>query len=156
MSAADLKKGGSAGSPKGGSLSEKFRATITPEDQAAIIEAVVKAAKDGDMRAAETVLERVFPKPRPLAEVVRIPRMREAKTLVEKAAAVLDAVADGEITPEAGQAVLNTLARTAEVLETNELAQRLADLESQLHGKPARLTGMRVLSPPAGSDDDLA
>lgn len=130
-----LQTGGSAGHPVGISLSERFRALVSAEDQKAVVDKMVAAAKDGDTKAAEVVLERVFPKPRPLAEVYRIPGMREAKDLVSKAEAVVLAVADGSIPAEYGRVALAALADAARILEVSELAQRIADLEAQLHGK---------------------
>lgn len=141
----NLQTGGSAGHPKGQSLSEKFRTLITADDQHAVITAMVTAAKEGDAPAAEVVLERLYPKPRPIAEVHRIPGMREAVGLVAKAQCVVDAIGNGDIPAEYGRVALAALADAAKIVEVGELAQRIAELEAHLRGE-------KVVNPRDGSD----
>jgi hypothetical protein len=57
------------------------------------------AAKGGDMRAADLVLQRIWParKSRPIA--LTLPTIQSAADVVEAVGAVADAVGAGDITP---------------------------------------------------------
>jgi hypothetical protein len=97
----------------------------------AILEMMVEAAKGGDMRAAELVLQRIWParKSRPIA--LTLPAIRSASDVVAAVGAVADAVGAGEITPDEGQAVASILEAKRKAIETVELEGRVAALEER-------------------------
>jgi hypothetical protein len=96
-----------------------------------ILKTMVGAAKGGDMRAAELVLQRIWParKSRPIA--LSLPAIRSASDVVAAVGAVADAVGAGDITPDEGQAVASILEAKRKAIETVDLEARLAALEKE-------------------------
>jgi hypothetical protein len=96
-----------------------------------ILNAMVGAAKGGDMRAADLVLSRIWParKSRPIA--LTLPAIQSASDVVEAVGAVADAVGAGEITPDEGQAVASILEAKRRAIETVDLEMRLSALEQE-------------------------
>ena len=96
-----------------------------------ILNAMVGAAKGGDMTAAAHVLSRIWPirKGRPIA--LTLPAIQSASDVVAAVGAVADAVGAGEITPEEGQAVASILEAKRRAIETVDLEQRLTALEQE-------------------------
>ena len=97
----------------------------------AILEMMVESAKGGDMRAAELVLQRIWParKSRPIA--LTLPAIQSASDVVAAVGAVADAVGAGDITPDEGQAVASILEAKRKAIETVELERRLSALEQE-------------------------
>jgi hypothetical protein len=96
-----------------------------------ILEKMVEAAKSGDMRAAELVLQRIWParKSRPIA--LTLPAIQSASDVVTAVGAVADAVGAGDITPDEGQAVASILETKRRAIETVDLEARLSALEQE-------------------------
>jgi hypothetical protein len=99
----------------------------------AILEKMVEAAKDGDLRAADLVLQRIWPvrKGRPLSLSLQLPVINTAADVVTALGTVADAVGAGEITPDEGQAVASILEAKRKAIETVELESRIAALEKE-------------------------
>ena len=97
----------------------------------AILEKMVEAAKDGDLRAADLVLSRIWParKGRPIS--LELPKIDTAADLVAGLGRVADAVAAGDITPDEGQAVSAVLETKRRAIETLELETRIKALEKE-------------------------
>jgi hypothetical protein len=97
----------------------------------AILEKMVEAAKDGDLRAADLVLSRIWParKGRPIS--LELPKIDTAADLVAGLGRVADAVAAGDITPDEGQAVSAVLETKRRAIETLELEIRITALEKE-------------------------
>jgi hypothetical protein len=126
----------SVGRPAGSSAIERFRRAITDEDKQEIINTLVKSAKGSEIpsssvKAAEVLLARLVPAARPQSERVVVPGMRDAATLADKVAAVLTAIADGEISADAGRSVLSALADAARILQVSDLEERMRKLEGK-------------------------
>ena len=129
-------KPGVSGNPKGrtpaharvAKLRENIAAHV-PE----IIAKLVDSARAGDIAAARLLLERALPPMKPIEAPVTIDMT--GATLTDKARAVIDAVAGENI--GAGQAahLLAGLGSVAKIIETDELAARVAALEGK-HAKP--------------------
>ena len=99
-----------------------------------ITQAVVAAAKKGDLAAARLVIERLAPplRERPLS--LPLPDTRTASGVSEAQQAILDAVGGGEILPGEGTALAGILEARRKALETVELEQRISALEAR-HGQ---------------------
>jgi hypothetical protein len=99
----------------------------------AILEKMVEAAKDGDLRAADLVLQRIWPvrKGRPLSLSLQLPVIKTAADVVTALGTVADAVGAGEITPDEGQAVASILEAKRKAIETVDLEARLSALEQE-------------------------
>jgi len=120
--------GGPAGSRNKAPLALDKIADDAGED---ILNAMVAAAKGGDMRAAELVLQRIWParKSRPIA--LTLQAIQSASDVVAAVGAVADAVGSGDITPDEGQAVASILEAKRKAIETVQLERRLSALEHE-------------------------
>jgi hypothetical protein len=96
-----------------------------------ILNAMVGAARGGDMSAAALVLSRIWPirKGRPIA--LSLPSIQSASDVVAAVGAIADAVGTGEITPDEGQAVASILEAKRRAIETVDLEARLSALEER-------------------------
>ena len=122
--------GNPAGKPAGArNKSTRMVLTIMEGGAKEITEAVVRLAKEGDLSAARLVIERLLPPAKDRPVFVALPDTDTAAGIAQAQAAILQAVAAGELLP--GEAA--TLAGIVEVrrkaLETQELEQRIAALE---------------------------
>jgi hypothetical protein len=133
----------------------QIRKLIEPERDA-IVQRLIETAKGGTkeaVRAAEILLDRLAAKPRPTAELVRIEGLAQATTLQAKADAVVLAVARGEVSADAGRAVLQMLDTYSRAIKADELEARLRALE----GRPGRVVEAAASPAPvtdAGLVDD--
>lgn len=121
---------GNPGRPRGARhkttmLAEKLMA----DDVEGVTKAVIDAARTGDMAAARIILDRLVPvrKGRPVE--IDLPEVRTAGDVLAAMGAVLDHVADGEITPDEGATVAGILEMKRRTLELVEIERRLAALE---------------------------
>lgn len=119
--------GNAAGRPPN---AEKIRAYLEPH-QEKVLKSLLHAARTGDVTAQRLILERLAPSTRAAHAPVEIPGLIGARTLTEKATAILDAIAAGAVPPDVGERLLGALANYAKALETDELAARIAALEQR-------------------------
>jgi hypothetical protein len=124
--------GNPAGKPKGARHAAlKALDAIGADGAADVMAAVVRAAKEGDMRAAEILLRRLWPERRGRPVPVALPPITDAAALVNAVAAITAAVGEGELSPEEGQAVAAILETQRRAIETVELDQRITALEAR-------------------------
>ena len=130
-------KPGQSGNPAGRPRGSRNATTLAVEallegEAEAITRRVVNAALDGDMAAIKLVLDRVAParKSRPLQ--IDLPDVADARGVAQAQAAVVAAVAGGELTPDEGTALSGLLEGCRRGLETEELAARLQHLEEAM------------------------
>jgi Family of unknown function (DUF5681) len=114
---------GQSGNPRGRPLGSRNRASLLLEhliegEGEAVVQALLAAAKGGDVSAARALLDRLVP-PR---------KERPVK------AAVAAAVADGEMLPGEGEAVVKLLEAYARSAAAAELEERVAALEIRIAG----------------------
>ncbi|WP_288126679.1 DUF5681 domain-containing protein [Thiomonas sp.] len=124
--------GNPAGRPRGSrhkvaALAEKLLA----QDATAIVKVVTTAAKAGDLTAARIVLDRLLPpaKERPLS--IELPDLTNIENIGAAHAAVVAAVAAGDILPGEGQALAALLEGRLRVAEVEDLELRLRALEAR-------------------------
>lgn len=91
---------------------------------ATVAEATIEAAKRGDVSAMRLVLERAFPAPKDR----QLAPLDLPENPAEAAAAIVRAVAAGELTPSDGQALMALNKNQAELSAWSEIEQRLAAL----------------------------
>lgn len=120
--------GNPAGRKPGSTLAGRLREAVG-KDFDDIVQAVIDAAKGGDMAAANLLLSRTCPPVRPVQEPIRLDIPGD--TLTEKAGAVLDAVARGDLAPMDAKALLDGLAACAKIEEIDDLRKRIEALEEQ-------------------------
>jgi hypothetical protein len=99
---------------------------------AEVLQAVLQAAKGGDLRAASILLDRVWPARKGRAVEVALPEVTTAADLVPALAAVAAAMGRGEVTPGEAQAMCAVLESQRRAIETATLEARVAALEECL------------------------
>lgn len=122
---------GGPGRPPGrGPVAEMRLALATDLDK--IIDKLKAQALAGDAQAIRIILDRVLPTLRPvdLPAVLALP---VGGTLAEKAHAVVDSAAVGELAPTQAAQIITALGGVAKIVETTELVKRIEALEAK-HG----------------------
>ncbi len=120
--------GNPAGRPPGLGEVGRFRAAIgdrVPE----LLAAMMTRALEGDVGAARLLLERTIA-PLKAAEQSQALSLPEG-TLTEQGRAVLTAVANGELAPTQGAALLGAIGTLARVIAIDEISRRLDLLENK-------------------------
>jgi hypothetical protein len=124
---------GQSGNPKGRPIGKsdvgKLRALIAqhlPE----IIEQLTEKARAGDIQAARLLLERVVPPVKAMDPPVHID-MARSHGLTERGETVLNAMADGLLTPGQAGTLLGGLGSMARIKEIDELTIRIEALEKR-------------------------
>jgi hypothetical protein len=107
---------------------------IGAEGAADVLRKVVESAKEGDMRAAEILVKRVWPERKGRPINVTLPPMETAADLVKAIGAVVSAVAAGDISPDEGQALSSMIETHRRAIETEDLERRLAAIEAAQPG----------------------
>jgi hypothetical protein len=95
----------------------------------ALTRKAVEMALDGDSAALRLCLERIAPPRKDAPISFDLPAMQSAVDAAKAAAAVLDAVASGELTPTEGAHVMALVETYRRTLESTELEARVAALE---------------------------
>ena len=95
----------------------------------ALTRKAVEMALAGDGAALRLCLERIAPPRRDAPVTFEMPRMETARDAATAAGAVLEAVAEGELTPTEGAHIMGLVETFRRTLETSELEARVAALE---------------------------
>ncbi|MGB3070403.1 MAG: DUF5681 domain-containing protein [Ottowia sp.] len=119
--------GNPAGRPKGVGEVAKLRDAIRVHIPA-IVERLTVQALEGDVQAARLLLERTIA-PLKAMEPTQALTLPDG-TLTEQGRAVISAVANGELAPGQGAALVSAIGALARVSEIDELAARVAVLEN--------------------------
>ena len=98
-------------------------------DAEAILQKQIEMAKDGDQRAAEVILSRVWPARKSRAINLDLPPVNAPADIVPALGRIADAVARGEITPDEGAAVAAVLEGKRKAIETTDVLARIEALE---------------------------
>jgi hypothetical protein len=121
---------GNSGRPKGA----RHKATLAAQalldgEAAALSRKAIELAMSGDSTALKICLERILPprKDRPIA--FELPQIGSAEDIPKATGAIVHAVANGDLTPQEGQAVAGILEQHRRSLEIAEIETRLARLE---------------------------
>ena len=92
----------------------------------------IDLALAGDTTALRLCIERLAPAPKDAPIAFKAPAMKTAADAAEAMAAVVAAVAEGNLTPGEGERVAGLIDAWRKALETSELAARVAALEANL------------------------
>ncbi|MAO93816.1 MAG: hypothetical protein CMM78_04775 [Rhodospirillaceae bacterium] len=101
----------------------------------AITRIAIEKAMEGDMTAIKLVFDRVCPAPKSRRVNIALPDTSDAAGIECAHAAVIQAVADGEISPDEGTALAGMLEARRKAVETHDFARRLAMIETAIAGK---------------------
>ena len=123
---------GNPGRPKGARHRITMLAEKLMEDDAAeVVKSVIGAAKAGDMVAARLILERISPPRKGSPVTFDLPPVATAADVLTALGAVVQAVGEGELTPDEGVTVASLLESKRKALETVDLEARIAALEKK-------------------------
>jgi hypothetical protein len=125
---------GVSGNPAGRPRGSRNKTTVLVEklladDVEAVARSVIDAARAGDMTAARIVLDRLCPVRRDQPIEIDLPAIAGASDALAAMGVVLDAVAEGSLTPSEGEAVSSLLDRYLRAIEINDLEARISRLE---------------------------
>jgi len=97
----------------------------------ALTKAAIDKALEGDTTALRLCLDRLAPPRKDAPISFEMPPVRSVADAVEASAAVLAAVAVGEVTPDEGGRVMALLTAHRAITETGDLEARIAALEER-------------------------
>lgn len=131
-------KKGQSGNPAGKPKGARHKATRAVEallegEAEALTRKAVEKALEGDTMALRLCLERLCPprKDRPL-EPIKLPKLTPGN-LSETSATIIRAVASGHLAPSEGESLGKLLEGHRRAIELQELEERLAKLETEIH-----------------------
>ena len=132
---------GQSGNPGGRPKGARNKITVAIE---ALIDAAstdiatkaIELAKAGDATMIRALLDRAAPPRRDRHIPFELPPMERAADAVKAAAAIAQAVADGELTPSEASELSDFVANYAKALEISDLEVRLQRLESANGTRP--------------------
>jgi Family of unknown function (DUF5681) len=135
---------GQSGNPNGRAKGSRNRATILAdqifedklfgEDKKAevLISKAIALAEGGDTACLRLCFERIAPARKDRPVHFPLPKMNEAKDAVTASAAIVAAVAEGELTPSEAAELSKVVDSYARTLQTADFEERLTKLEKTL------------------------
>lgn len=131
---------GQSGNPKGRPAGSRNRVTIAMEklldkDAKAVTKKAIELAKKGDTVALRLCLERIIPPRKGSPIRFDLPTLTNSGDVRAAALAVLQAVADGSISPEEGAQVTPLIECARRSIETDELGARLEAIEKAMEAR---------------------
>jgi len=117
------------GRPPGSGYRAELQAAVGKTDFRALVRHLYELAMQGDMAAASVLVGRLVPSLKPRDEPIKV-KLPEGDVL-EQARALVAAVADGQITPGDGKALLDAMAAVVRIEEITELVKRVEALEGK-------------------------
>jgi hypothetical protein len=125
--------GNRAGKPRGARHKATLAAETLLEGEAqALSRKAVELALRGDVSALRLCLDRIVPPRKDRPVYFELPKMQEAKDAVNASAAIVDAVATGELTPTEAAELSKVVDGYARTLQTVEFEERLSKLEKAI------------------------
>lgn len=115
--------------PKKATQGDLIRAYLETR-RGAMLTKLADLAEQGDARSLQIALSYLSPVARPDSERVVIPGFKDAKTLTEKAEAVIAAIATGHCSAEAGERLLRVLDVFSRAIVADDHEKRLAAIEA--------------------------
>lgn len=129
-------KPGESGNPRGkpkGAINKTTRLALELFEDGIkdIAEVVIKQARDGDLTAARLVLDKLVPNAKErTVELPSMPGLETAAGVAEAQAAILQAVAAGNLTPGEASTLSGIIENRRKAIETHELELRIQALEA--------------------------
>jgi len=96
-----------------------------------ITQAVIDAARGGDLVAAKIVLDRLIPPAKERPVQVDLPSTATIEGVTAAQNAILQAVADGNLLPGEGQTLSAIVESKRRAIETQDMADRITKLENK-------------------------
>ena len=129
---------GGPGRPKGSrNRAYALYDSLARKSMAKAVKAIGEAAEDGDPDCARLLFARLWPKAHDQVIELDLPPLDKPADLITAYAALVEAIAAGEVSPEQGAKVAEVLERKRLAIETAELEPRITALEEKRGIKPA-------------------
>src|SRR5215211_3534379 len=131
---AHLWRSGQSGNPSGRPKGARNKTTVALEtlldgEAEAITRKAIELAKTGEMAAIRLCLDRLIPPRRDRHVTFAVPKIATARDAATISAALLDAVAGGELTPSEAAELGKLVEAYVKALEATEFEERLSRLE---------------------------
>jgi hypothetical protein len=125
---------GQSGNPKGRPLGSRHRATVLAESlldgqTEELIQKTIDLALGGDSTALRLCIERIIAPRRDRPVNFRLPALNSADDAVAAFGAIMDGVANGELTPGEAAELAKVVEAYRNAVETAEIERRLSALE---------------------------
>lgn len=129
-------KPGQSGNPAGRPLGARHKTTLAVEalldgEAEALTRKALEQALNGDGPALRFCLDRIAPARRDAPITFALPAIRTAADAITASASLLEAVAEGEVTPDEAGRVMALLSAHKGLLEAGELEARISALEER-------------------------
>jgi hypothetical protein len=125
-------KPGNSGRPKGARNKRTLLLeAIDDGDLEEIRAKLIEAAKEGKIEAAKLILDRLCPPPKARRIEISLPDTSSPQGLTGAIAAVIAAMAAGELDPQEAQQIVGVFETQRRAIETVDLATRIASLEEK-------------------------
>ena len=121
--------GNSKGRPKGHGTAGKFRKQLETHADA-LIAKTVELALEGDTTALRICMDKILPSLKATAAPVQF-TVNTNNNLTELGEGIIQAVGQGDLPPDYGVQMLNGLGVLANIRKSDELSQRVKELESE-------------------------
>ena len=130
---------GQSGNPKGRPKGARNKATLAMEslldgEAEALTRRAVEMALGGDTVALRLCMERIMPARKDRHITFDLPKLATAGDLVKARAALVEAVAKGQITPSEAGELSKLVEGCAKALDLHDIQQRLDKLEAAQQG----------------------
>lgn len=127
---------GQSGNPKGKPKGARHTATqityaLIEGNLQEVLETVVERAKNGDMTACRMILDKVLPNTKDRSVTIDLPPINDLDGVGLAQAQILQAVANGNITPNEGERIAAIIEARRRSIETIDLESRISQLETQ-------------------------
>ena len=124
-------KPGQSGNPSGRPPGTRNRRTIAAEmlfdeDAEALTRIAIDLAKEGDMAALRLCMDRVCPPTRQRPVSFELPQIANAADAVGAMSTIVQAIADGELSPSEAAELAKVVQRFAQTVKTADIDKRLA------------------------------
>ena len=133
-------KKGQSGNPAGRPAGSRNKASIAIEnifldEQERLSRKCIKLALRGNMQALKLCIERICPVRRDTPINVKLPRVSSVEDATTLSSALLDQVANGQITPSQGELLSRMIEKHIRVMQLTDLESRLQQLEERLENR---------------------
>lgn len=135
--------GGTSGNPAGRPKGARNRATVAAQElldgeAGKLTRKAVELALAGDTAALRLCLDRVLPARKGSPVHLDLPPLQSTRDAVAATGALVQAVADGDLSPAEAESVSRLLEIHRRAIETEELEERLAEIEERLRQEEER------------------
>jgi hypothetical protein len=125
---------GRSGNPSGRPKGSRNATTLAIEalfdgEAEALTRKVIELAKTGDMQALKLCMDRLAPPRRSSPVMFELPRLKSASDAVDASAAIVAAVASGELTPSEASELSTVMQQFTRAIEAADFEARILKLE---------------------------